>query len=308
MEDLRPAPMLGCRCVLRDWAAEGYAFLCNNLNQPKYLRMSLRANSLSALQIRSPEEKCAATSALLCDASQVYPAEVLAEPDHLPCRPERPTLVSVLKVQKRSAHTAEGRAALLHALAHIELNAIDLGLDIVWRFPGMPKQFYIEWAIIAQEEAKHFALLADHLSGLGYQYGDFPAHTGLWDMAERTKGDLLARLALVPRTLEARGLDASPPVRDKLLSAGDKRGAEILSIILRDEIGHVATGNRWYRWLCNLRGLDPIATYKALTEQYSAPKLRGPFNLEARRAAGFDEEELTALLQITLGHKTRQSS
>ena len=308
MEDLRPAPMLGCRCVLRDWAAEGYAFLCNNLNQPKYLRMSLRANSLSALQIRSPEEKCAATSALLCDASQVYPAEVLAEPDHLPCRPERPTLVSVLKVQKRSAHTAEGRAALLHALAHIELNAIDLGLDIVWRFPGMPKQFYIEWAIIAQEEAKHFALLADHLSGLGYQYGDFPAHTGLWDMAEITKGDLLARLALVPRTLEARGLDASPPVRDKLLSAGDKRGAEILSIILQDEIGHVATGNRWYRWLCIQRGLDPIATYTALTEQYSAPRLRGPFNLEARRAAGFDEEELTALLQITLGHKTRQSS
>ena len=296
MEDLRPAPMLGCSCVLRNWAAEGYAFLCNNLNQPKHLRMSLRANSLSALQIHSPAEKCAATSALLCDESEVNAGEVFPEPDHLPCRPERPTLVSVLKVQKRSAHTVEGRAALLHALAHIELNAIDLGLDILWRFPGMPKQFYIEWAIIAQEEAKHFTLLADHLSGLGYQYGDFPAHTGLWDMAERTKANLLARLALVPRTLEARGLDASPPVRDKLLSAGDKRSAEILAIILQDEIGHVATGNRWYRWLCNQRGLDPIASYKALTEQHSAPKLRGPFNLEARRAAGFDEEELTALL------------
>ena len=288
--------MLGCRCVLRDWAAEGYAFLCNNLNQPKYLRMSLRAKSLSALQIHSPAEKCAATSALRCDDSEVNPAEAFPEPDHLPCRPDRPTLVSVLKVQKRSAHTVEGRAALLHALAHIELNAIDLGLDIVWRFPDMPTQFYIDWAIIAQEEAKHFTLLADHLSGLGYHYGDFPAHTGLWDMADRTKGDLLARLALVPRTLEARGLDASPPVRDKLLSAGDKRGAEILSIILQDEIGHVATGNRWYRWLCNQRRLDPIATYTALTEQYSAPKLRGPFNIEARRAAGFDEEELTALL------------
>lgn len=161
----------------------------------------------------------------------------------------------------------------------------------------MPKQFYIDWAIVAQEEARHFRLLADHLSGLGYQYGDFPAHTGLWDMAERTKGDLLARLALVPRTLEARGLDASPPVRDKLLSAGDKRGAEILSIILQDEIGHVATGNRWYRWLCNRRDLDPIATYKTLTERYSAPKLRGPFNLQARRAAGFDEDELAALYQ-----------
>ena len=259
--------------------------------------MSLRANSLAALQICSPAEKCAATSALRCDASETDPEALFPEPGHLPCRPDRPTLVSVLKVQKRSAHTVEGRAALLHALAHIELNAIDLGLDIVWRFPDMPKQFYIDWAIVAQEEAIHFRLLADHLAGLGYQYGDFPAHTGLWDMAERTKGDLLARLALVPRTLEARGLDASPPVRDKLLSAGDKRGAEILSLILRDEIGHVATGNRWYRWLCTQRGLDPLATYTALTLQYSAPKLRGPFNLEARRAAGFDEDELAALGQ-----------
>ncbi len=259
--------------------------------------MSLRANALAALQIRDPAEKCAATSALLIDVAEVNPVEVFPEPDHLPCRPDRPTLVSVLKVQKRSAHTVEGRAALLHALAHIELNAIDLALDIVWRFADLPKQFYIDWAIVAQEEAIHFSLLADHLSGLGYHYGDFPAHTGLWDMAERTKGDLLARLALVPRTLEARGLDASPPVRDKLLSAGDKRGAEILSIILRDEIGHVATGNRWFRWLCNQRDLDPIAAYKALTVQYCAPKLRGPFNLEARRAAGFDEAELACLCQ-----------
>ncbi len=259
--------------------------------------MSLRANSLSALQIRSPAEKCTATRALRCDDREVDPDAALAEPAQLPCRPDRPILVSVLKVQKRSAHTVEGRAALLHSLAHIELNAIDLALDIVWRFPGMPPQFYVDWAIVAQEEALHFTLLSDHLAELGYLYGDFPAHTGLWDMAQRTRGDLLARLALVPRTLEARGLDASPPVRDKLLSAGDKRGAEILSIILKDEIGHVATGNRWYRWLCHQRGLDPIASYKALAAQYSAPRLRGPFNLEARRAAGFDEAELAALGQ-----------
>ena len=259
--------------------------------------MSLRAHSLSALQIRSPAEKCAATSALRCDESQVNPGEVFPEPAHLPCRPERPVLVSVLKVQKRSAHTVQGRAALIHSLAHIELNAIDLGLDIVWRFPGMPVRFYIDWAIVAQEEARHFTLLADHLAGLGHQYGDFPAHTGLWDMAEKTQDDLLARLALVPRTLEARGLDASPLVRDKLLSAGDRRGAEILSIILQDEIGHVATGNRWYRWLCDQRGLDPVASYRALTDRYSAPRLRGPFNLEARRAAGFDDDELAALCQ-----------
>lgn len=257
--------------------------------------MSLRANSLRALQLSSPAEKCAATVALLNDVSEVDPCEVFPEPAHLPCRPERPTLVPVLKVRQRSAHTIEGRAALIHALAHIELNAVDLGLDIVWRFPDMPRQFYLDWAGVAQEEARHYSLLTEHLSGLGYRYGDFPAHNGLWDMAQRTRADLLARLALVPRTLEARGLDASPPLRQKLLSAGDKRGAKILSIILLDEIGHVATGNRWYRWLCMQRRLDPLATYTALTEKYSAPKLRGPFNLEARRAAGFDDAELAAL-------------
>ena len=257
--------------------------------------MSLRATSLAVLQIYSPTEKCVATSTLLCDVSDVNSKEIFQEPVQLPCRPDRPTLVSTLKVQQRSVHTIDGRAALIHSLAHIELNAIDLGLDIVWRFPNMPDQFYLDWAIVAQEEAKHFTLLDNHLSSLGYQYGDFPAHNGLWTMAEKTKDDLLARLAIVPRTLEARGLDASPPVRDKLLAAGDRHGAEILTIILQDEIGHVATGNRWYRWLCNHRGMDPIATYKQMTEKYSAPKLRGPFNLEARRAAGFDEDELVAL-------------
>jgi uncharacterized ferritin-like protein (DUF455 family) len=186
---------------------------------------------------------------------------------------------------------------LIHSLAHIELNAIDLALDIVWRFPDMPETFYSDWAIIAQEEAQHFTLLANHVKGLGYEYGDFPAHTGLWDMAERTKHDILARLALIPRTLEARGLDASPPVREKLASAGDKQGAEILSIILQDEIGHVATGNRWFRWLCKQRDLEPINCYRALTERYSAPKPRGPFNLQARRAAGFEEAELAELLK-----------
>jgi uncharacterized ferritin-like protein (DUF455 family) len=217
------------------------------------------------------------------------------EPNHLPCRPERPTLHASLKLPQRSVHTLEGRAALIHSLAHIELNAIDLALDIVWRFPNMPEQFYLDWALVAQEEARHFDLLATHLSSLGYQYGDFPAHTGLWDMAEKTRGDLLARLAIVPRTLEARGLDASPPVREKLLAAGDQRAADILSIILQDEIGHVATGNRWYRWLCSQDALDPIVAYQALAERYGVPRPRAPFNLAARRAAGFDEVELAAL-------------
>jgi uncharacterized ferritin-like protein (DUF455 family) len=159
----------------------------------------------------------------------------------------------------------------------------------------MPDAFYREWAKVAREEALHFSLLRAHLRGMGYEYGDFPAHDALWEMAEKTKRDILARIALVPRTLEARGLDASPPIKAKLVGAGDHRAGEILDIILRDEIGHVAVGNRWYRWVCDAREVDPLATYAELAERYRAPRLRGPFNLEARRAAGFEEAELVAL-------------
>src|SRR5690606_11544030 len=190
----------------------------------------------------------------------------------------------------------QGRAALIHALAHIEFNAINLALDIMWRFAGMPEVFYREWATVAAEEAMHFGLLREHLRDMGHAYGDFPAHDGLWDMAEKTRDDILARLALVPRTLEARGLDASPLIRDKLLHAGDTRGAAILDVILRDEIGHVAVGNRWFRHLCRERGLDPLAAYDALAARHEAPRLKGPFNLPARRAAGFTEDELQRLL------------
>lgn len=184
---------------------------------------------------------------------------------------------------------------MIHALAHIELNAIDLALDVVWRFPEMPREFYDDWISVAKEEAYHFQLLAAHLRTIGFDYGDFPAHNGLWQMAEKTGGDLLARLALVPRTLEARGLDASPAVKAKLLRAGDEAGAHILDIILRDEIRHVRIGNVWFRAMCARRGLDPIDTYAELAQTYAAPRPRGPFNFDARRAAGFDEEELSHL-------------
>jgi uncharacterized ferritin-like protein (DUF455 family) len=165
----------------------------------------------------------------------------------------------------------------------------------VWRFAGMPDVFYRQWALVAQEEALHFQLLRDHLRSMGFDYGSFPAHNALWEMAQKTEDDLLARIALVPRTLEARGLDASPPIKAKLIAAGDLRAGEILDVILRDEIGHVAVGNRWYRWLCEQRSLDPLATYAEMAQRYGAPRPRGPFNLEARRAAGFDEAELAAL-------------
>ena len=225
----------------------------------------------------------------------------LDEPKGVPGRPERPQLVPHTALKQRSIGTVAGRAALIHALAHIELNAIDLAVDIVWRFDGLPTHFYRDWITVAREEAMHFQLLRAHLQSHGFDYGDFPAHDGLWQMAEKTKGDLLARLALVPRTLEARGLDASPAVKDKLVRAGDTRGGEILDIILRDEIGHVRIGNKWYEHVCNERTIDPVAASAELARRYEAPRLRGPFNLDARRAAGFSEQELAELTGGTQG-------
>ena len=273
------------------------------LRHPLHYRLhqpiaSLRDQALSVLLNCNPDRK--AEEARAADASLPACAHVpIDEPDGIPGRPDRPMLVPHTEVRQRSAAGTQSRvaarAALIHAIAHVELNAIDLAADVVWRFADMPDGFYRDWFRVMQEEALHFQLLRDHLAGLGYAYGDFPAHNALWEMAERTRGDVLARVALVPRTLEARGLDASPAVRSKLLSAGDKAGAAIIAIILEDEIGHVRIGNRWYAWLCEQRGLDPIPTYAALTSTYDAPRLRGPFNLEARRAAGFSAAELDAL-------------
>ena len=229
-------------------------------------------------------------SALTIDASAV-----LSEPTGLPGRPARPPLVSPAHVPRRSLHTPHGRAALLHAVAHIEFNAINLALDAIWRFADMPDTYYLDWASIAAEEALHFSLLSDHLASLGHAYGDFDAHDGLWTMVEKTKHDITARMALVPRTLEARGLDATPPMQAKLAQAGDWRAVEILDVILRDEVGHVAIGNRWYRWLCARDGRDPIAHFEQLLITHHAPRPKPPFNLDARHRAGFDAEELAQL-------------
>jgi uncharacterized ferritin-like protein (DUF455 family) len=260
---------------------------------------SLRREALRILLIRDAAEKAHAARQLGADAraaAAVDAQDPLAEPQGVPGRPDRPLLVPHTQLKARSIATREGRAALIHALTHIEMNAVNLALDVVWRFAGMPDAFYEDWLRVVREEALHFELLRAHLQSLGFDYGDFPAHDGLWEMAEKTKGDLLARLALVPRTLEARGLDASPEVKKKLLRAGDEEGGRILDIILRDEIGHVAIGNHWYRALCDARGLDVVETYAALARAYGAPRLRGPFNLEARRQAGFDPRELAALI------------
>ncbi len=255
---------------------------------------TLRQRSLAVLLTSDPWQKAALARALEV-FDDIGADETIVEPAGIPGRPLRPALVPHTEIRQRSIKSPDGLAALMHALAHIEFNAINLAADAAWRFDGMPDAFYLDWMKVAREEAHHFVLLSDRLVELGFAYGDFPAHDALWTMAEKTRHDVLARIALVPRTLEARGLDASPAIRNKLVSIGDRRGAEILDIILRDEIGHVAIGNRWYRYLCAERGLEPVATYAALAEQYGAPRLRGPFNLDARRAAGFSEEELLRL-------------
>ena len=213
----------------------------------------------------------------------------------VPGRPEKPQLIAPRLLKHRAMNTLEGRVALIHALAHIEFNAINLALDVIWRFAEMPAQFYADWLKVADEEAYHFSLLNAHLQTLGFDYGYFDAHNSLWEMAERTKDSVLARIALVPRTMEARGLDASPQLRAKLAQVGDVAATEILDIILCDEIGHVAIGNYWFNWLCEQSDLEPVTTYRQLAEQYSAPKLRPPFNMDARRQAGFTEVELEYL-------------
>lgn len=223
------------------------------------------------------------------------------EPIADPGRPARPLLVSPRAVERRQVSTLEGRAALLHALAHIEFNAINLALDAVYRFRGMPRAYYGDWIGVAAEEAYHFALLRDHLRTLGYDYGDFSAHNGLWEMAVKTAHDPLVRMALVPRVLEARGLDASPALIAKLRSCGDARAVKIMELIQRDEIGHVAVGNRWYRYLCAQRGLDPIATFRQLLRAYDGPRLQAPFDHAARRRAGFTEQELDLIEAMAAG-------
>lgn len=260
--------------------------------------MELRSWALQCLIEPDPASKVSAVAAM-AEASAggrcaLDPAAALHSSGEIPGRPARPELVAPRLVGRRSMATVEGRAMLVHALAHIEFNAVNLALDAMWRFAGMPEQYYLDWLRVAKEEAYHFSLLSAHLQKLGSAYGEYSAHGSLWEMVEKTTGDVMARMALVPRTLEARGLDAIPPLRAKLAQAGDEEAALILDIILRDEVGHVEIGNRWYAHMCRLRGVDPIATYDELVVQYKAT-VRGPFNMEARRRAGFTEAELAAL-------------
>ncbi len=211
-----------------------------------------------------------------------------ARPPARPNRPERPPLQPPRAMRRRrNLGSPEGRIALLHALAHIELNAIDLAWDIIARFSGqsLPREFFSDWAGVAVEEAEHFALLDGRLRALGASYGDLPAHDGLWEAASATTHDLIARLAVVPLVLEARGLDVTPDMIRRLQKAGDGEGVTILERIYSDEIGHVAVGARWFDRLCRERGLDPVTTFHDRVRRHFAGALKPPFNDAARGRA-----------------------
>ena len=251
---------------------------------------SLARRAAAVLQAAEPADKIALTR----DAAAAWRAGGLdigsAEPPGQPARPARPDLKAPRDMPKRNAGGAPAaRIALMHAVAHIELNAIDLAWDIVARFTGedLPRAFYDDWVGVAAEEAKHFGLLAARLAGLGAAYGDLPAHNGLWQAAANTADDLAARLAVVPLVLEARGLDVTPAMIERLRGAGDRESAAVLEIIYREEIGHVAVGRRWFDFVCERRGVDPETTYHALVRARFRGRVKPPFNTAARDAAGF---------------------
>ena len=211
-------------------------------------------------------------------------------------QPQKPALVDPKQVQSRKISSPEGYAALLHAVAHIEFNAINLALDAAYRFRTVSTQFTLDWLQVAAEEATHFGLMRARVQAHGFDYGDFEAHNHLWDMAYKTAYDPLLRMALVPRVLEARGLDVTPAMREKIRQKGDMATCEVLDTIYRDEVGHVKVGNHWYHHLCRERGLDALAVFKDLICRYDLFLFRGHLNTEARTRAGFTAFEL-ALLQ-----------
>jgi len=239
--------------------------------------------SARCLALADPEEKCSAVSALAGAVERgdfTWDADVPVEPIIAPGRPSKPDLVE----------------PSLHAIAHIEFNAINLALDAVYRFRGMPRQYYLDWISVAQDEARHFLLLKSRLMQMSCQYGDFPAHNGLWEMAEKTADSCLVRMALVPRVLEARGLDVTPGMIERLRSVGDVATIAALDVILAEEVRHVAVGTHWFNFCCEQENRPPTETFLELLQSRFSGSIRGPFNLEARAKAGFTAAEMEALM------------
>ncbi len=255
----------------------------------------LACADVDAKLVLTRETAAAIAAGTLSFDSACAPAPV---PIDAPGRPSRPALVSPRRLAQRGLGSAEGRAALVHAVAHIEFNAINLAWDAVQRFRDMPVDYYLDWARVADDEARHFALLAGRLAELGHAYGDFDAHDGLWDMAVRTADSCLARMALVPRVLEARGLDVTPGMIARLRAVGDDATVAILETILAEEVAHVAAGSRWFGWCCERERADPARRFRELVDEHMRGSLRGPYNVEARTRAGFSPDELAWLDEI----------
>ncbi|WP_298912036.1 ferritin-like domain-containing protein [uncultured Algimonas sp.] len=264
--------------------------------------MRPKTDPLSVLCEGDPWRKARAARAMhaaICDGATV----VTAAPPDRPSRPDRPRLVPARSLAKRKLGSEEGRAALLHAIAHIELNAIDLAADMIARFSRCEEvadrrgDFIRDWSSVCDDEARHFVMVSDRLEQLGHSYGDFPAHGGLWDAALKTRGDIAARLSVAPLVLEARGLDVTPGMIDKLVQAGDTESADVLRVIYREEIGHVATGMTWLRHVAAFRQLDCRDLFRGMVVEHYDGVIRPPLNHDARHEAGL---ELTYYNELTL--------
>ena len=250
--------------------------------------------------ISDASEKCDATQSLSTSFERYHldhDAQAIEIPT--PGFPPNLELVAPRQLKRRGMQSQDGRNVLMHAVAHIEFNAINLALDAAYRFRDQPSQFYQDWINIAADEARHFGLIRNYLNNNNCDYTDMPAHNGLWDMALSTQGDVVARMALVPRVLEARGLDVTPSMIKRLNGVGDQAAVDVLEVIYQDEIGHVKTGSKWFFYQCGLRDLEPRSTFKAMVDKHLHGKLKGPFNLAARLQAGFDEIEMQQLEEAT---------
>jgi len=262
------------------------------------MTQSIHQAAAAALFLNDPDEKCEAVMAMRAAWDEgtlpVFPGPNDPHPVPDPGRPVRPELVPPQNVPQRKIVTPEGHAAMLHSITHIEFNAINLALDCVLRFRALPDEFHGDWLRVAAEEVQHFRMVRERLRSLGHDYGSFPAHNGLWEMACKSAHDPLIRMALVPRLLEARGLDANPAIAGKLRAIDDLESVTVLESLLHDEIGHVFLGDKWFRRLCAERGLEPEQTYRELIEAFDAPRPRPPLHREARLSAGFSSEELAS--------------
>lgn len=262
---------------------------------------SIREQAYRWLMTADPREKSAGADTLFRQALMTDDAHVVRPPEQTiiqvedPGRPALPKLVPPRDLPRRITHTQGGRNAMAHAFAHIEFNAINIALDAVYRFDNLPASYYRDWLRVAAEEGKHFLLLADYLEQHRCSYSDFPAHNSLWETVCATDHDVMVRMALVPRVLEARGLDVTPAIADKLRTAGDQALVDILGVIYTDEIGHVEIGTRWFRHCAEQRHLDPRSTFRDLLTEYMQGRIRGPYDEPGRMAAGFTREELDDL-------------